>query len=216
MLRKRLKISGTSIRNRIAITVLATVLIVSMVGTALSGRNHSERLTRALASESQVLTSVFGDTLADPLWDYDYDMVQQRLERLAATGAMVGAQVLDTQGQKLAEVLVDGFDPGGTGDHLLFYHRIRAETGEDVGTLTLWVSTAGVSEEVWSLVRDDALTAAILAVITAVTVFVGINLISGPLSRVTSAMIRIGEGAFDTPVPERGRDDEVSRMAAAP
>ena len=183
MQRKRLKVPGTSIRNRIAITVLATVLLVSMVGAALSGRDHTARLTSALESESQVLTSVFGDTLADPLWDYDYEMVQLRLERLAATGAMIGAQVFDNMGGKLAEVLVGDFDPSRPGDHLVFSREITAETGEVVGTLFLWVSTTGVSAEVWSEVRDDAMTAAILAVVTAVVVFVGVNLITSPLSR---------------------------------
>lgn len=215
MQRARLKISGTSIRNRIAMTVLVTVLLVSVMGAALSGRDHKARLISALESESQVLTSVFGDTLADPLWDYDYAMVQQRLDRLAATGSIIGARVFDNQGAKLAGVLADGFDPAVAGDHLVFHRRITAETGETVGTLFLWVSTAGVSAEVWSAVRDDATTAAILAVLTAVVAFVGVSFISGPLSRVTDAMIKIGEGALNTPVPERDRDNEISRMAEA-
>ena len=216
---KHRRYSGTSIRNRIVITVLATVVVVSMIGTALSGRDNAARLLTDLKAESQVLTSVFGDTLADPLWDYDYDMVQLRLERLAATGAIAGARVFDSKGAKLAEVMVDGFDPDDEQDgrvsFLVFDRSIVAETGEGVGTLFLWISTAGVSAEVWSAIRVDAATTAILAVVTGVVVFVGVNLISGPLSRVTDAMIRIGEGALNTPVPERGRNDEVSRMAEA-
>jgi len=212
---KRLKLPGNSIRNRIVVTVLATVVLVSMLGTALSGRDQAMRQLNDLKAESQVLTSVFGDTLSDPLWDYDYEMVQQRLDRLAATGAITGARVFDNQGEKLAEVLVDAFDPMVAGDYLVFDRTITAESGERVGTLYLWVSTAGVASDVRSVVRNDATTAATLAVITAVVVFLGVNLISGPLSRVTAAMIRIGEGAFDTPVPERGRDDEISRMAEA-
>ncbi|WP_299617111.1 ATP-binding protein [Pelagibius sp.] len=199
--------------------MLATVVVVSMIGTALSGRENAARLLIDLKAESQVLTSVFGDTLADPLWDYDYDMVQLRLERLAATGAIAGARVFDNRGAKLAEVMVDGFDPDAEEDgrvsFLVFDRSITAETGEGVGTLFLWISTAGVSAEVWSAIRGDAATTAILAVVTGVVVFVGVNLISGPLSRVTNAMIRIGEGALNTPVPERGRNDEVSRMAEA-
>ena len=50
-------------RNRIVITVLATVVVVSMIGTALSGRENAKRLMTDLQAESQVLTSVFGDTL---------------------------------------------------------------------------------------------------------------------------------------------------------
>ena len=215
MQRERSKIPGTSIRNRIAITVLITVLLVSVMGAALSGRDHWGRMTSALGSESQVLTAVFGDTLADPLWDYDYAMVQQRLDRLAATGSIIGAKVFDNDGVELAGVLVAGFDPEIAGNHLVFEREITAEAGETVGTLLLWISTAGVSTEVWSAVRDDAITAAILAVVTAVVTFVGVNFISGPLSRVTDTMIRIGEGALNTPVPERGRNDEVSRMAEA-
>src|SRR3546814_14352679 len=82
------RFTGTSIRNRIAITVLATVVVVSMISTAFSGRDHAARLMNDLEAETQVLTSVFGDTLSDPLWDFDYEMVQQRLERLLATGAI--------------------------------------------------------------------------------------------------------------------------------
>jgi signal transduction histidine kinase len=186
-----------------------------MISTVLSGQDHAARLMSDLKSESQVLTSVFGDTLSDPLWDYDYEMVQLRLERLAATGSIAGVRVLDIQGAKLAEVMVDGFDPAVASDRLVFDREITAESGEVVGTLLLWVSTAGVSTEVWKAVRDNAATAAILAVITAVVVFVGVNLITDPLARVTAAMIRIGEGDLDTQVPSGSRNDEVSRMAAA-
>ncbi len=215
MKHKRTRLSGTSIRNRIVVTVLATVVLVSLLGTALSGREHAARLMSGLKAESQVLTSVFGDTLSDPLWDYDYLMVQQRLEHLVDTRAVIGARVFDNRGSKLAEVLTDRFDPDAAADYLVFDHRIVAQSGEWVGTLFLWVSTEGVSFEVWRAIRYDAATAGILAVITAVVVFVGVNLISGPLSRVADAMVRIGEGALDTEVPERGRDGEVSRMADA-
>lgn len=215
MKHKRTRLSGTSIRNRIVMTVLATVVLVSLLGTALSGREHAARLMSGLKAESQVLTSVFGDTLSDPLWDYDYLMVQQRLEHLVDTRAVIGARVFDNRGSKLAEVLTDRFDPGAAADYLVFDHRIIAQSGEWVGTLFLWVSTEGVSSEVWRAIRYDAATAGILAVITGVVVFVGVNLISGPLSRVADAMVRIGEGALDTEVPARGRDGEVSRMADA-
>src|SRR3546814_12945117 len=57
------RFTGTSIRNRIAITVLATVVVVSMISTAFSGRDHAARLMNDLEAETQVLTSVFGDTL---------------------------------------------------------------------------------------------------------------------------------------------------------
>jgi len=215
MSKKHVRFSGTSIRNRIAITVLAAVVVISLVGTALSGREHGARLLSDLAAESEVLISVFGDTLSDPLWDYDYTAVQQRLEHLAATGAISGAKVFDNEGDKLAEVMVDTFDPANSSTHLVFDRPIVVETGEPVGTLIIWVSTAGVSKEVWKAVRDDAATAIILAVITAVVVFVGISLITDPLSRITDAMVRIGEGDLDTVVPTGSRNDEVSRMAAA-
>lgn len=220
MQQKHARFTGTSIRNRIVLTVLATVVVVSMISTALSGQEHAARLIDDLKSESQVLTSVFGDTLADPLWDYDYEMVQQRLERLAATGAIAGARVRAPDGEKLAEVTVDGFDPGALdasaqSDFLGFEREITAETGEVVGTLSLWVSTSGVSAEVWKAVRDDATTAAVLAVITAIVVFLGVNLITDSLARVTDAMVRIGEGDLDTLVPSGSRNDEISRMAAA-
>src|SRR3546814_19235261 len=65
------RFTGTSIRNRIAITVLATVVVVSMISTAFSGRDHAARLMNALEAETQVLTSVFGDTLSNPQWDCD-------------------------------------------------------------------------------------------------------------------------------------------------
>ncbi|MEO3428598.1 ATP-binding protein [Pelagibius sp. CAU 1746] len=220
MRQKSKRLTGTSIRNRIVLTVLATVVVVSMVGTGLSGREHAARLMSGLKAESQILTSVFGDTLSDPLWDYDYEMVQQRLERLAATGSIAGARVLSTDGEKLAEVMIDGFRPedsrsGERGGVLLFNREITAETGEAVGTLLVWVSTAGVAAEVWKTVRADATTAAILAVITAVVVFLGVNLITGSLSRITDAMVRIGEGDLDTEVPSGGHNDDLSRMAAA-
>ena len=221
---KKVRLTGTSIRNRIVLTVLATVVVVSMISTALSGQEHAARLISGLEAESQVLTSVFGDTLADPLWDYDFEMVQQRLERLAATGSIVGARVLGTDGGPLAEVMVEGFTPDALGgvagkgqseDVLVFDREIVAETGEVVGTLFLWVSTTEVSAEVWKAVRDDATTAAILAVITAIVVFLGVNLITDSLARVTDAMVRIGEGELDTKVPSGSRNDEISRMAAA-
>jgi signal transduction histidine kinase len=186
-----------------------------MISTALSGQDHAARLISDLRAESQILTSVFGDTLSDPLWDYDYEMVQLRLERLASTRSISAARVLDTQGEKLAEVRVGDFDPEVKGDFLVFDSEIVAETGEIVGTLQIWVSTAGVSSAVWEAMRDDAATAAILAVITAIVVFVGVNLITDPLARVTDAMIRIGEGDLGTVVPAGSRNDEVSRMAAA-
>src|SRR3546814_10175900 len=105
------RFTGTSIRNRIAITVLATVVVVSMISTAFSGRDHAARLMNDLEAETQVLTSVFGDTLSDPLWDFDYEMVQQRLERLLATGAIAGARVVDADGKPLAAALAAGFEP---------------------------------------------------------------------------------------------------------
>ena len=168
-----IRFTGTSIRNRVAITVVATVVVISMVGTALSGREHAARLMADLKAESQVLASVFGDTLSDALWDYDYELVQLRLDHLASTGSISGARVLDIEGDKLAEVMIEGFDPATSVDQLVFGREIVAETGEAIGTLFLWVSSAGVSTEVWKAVRDDATTAAILAVITAVVVFVG-------------------------------------------
>src|SRR3546814_19762023 len=142
-------------------------------------------------------------------------MVQQRLERLLATGAIAGARVVDADGKPLAAALAAGFDPALASDHLAFDSEIAAQTGEAVGTLFVWVSTARVSTEVWKAVRDDAATAAILAVITAVVVFLGVNLIAAPLARITAAMIRIGEGDLGTVVPSGNRNDEVSRMAAA-
>src|SRR3546814_9262797 len=152
-----------------------------MISTAFSGRDHAARLMNDLEAETQVLTSVFGDTLSDPLWDFDYEMVQQRLERLLATGAIAGARVVDADGKPLAAALAVGFDPALASDHLTFDSEIAAQTGEAVGTLFVWVSTARVSTEVWKAVRADAATAAILAVITAVVVFLGVNLIAAPL-----------------------------------
>ncbi len=220
MREKHVRFTGTSIRNRIVLTVLATVVVVSMIGTALSGHENAARLLDDLEAESQVLTSVFGDTLADPLWDYDYERVQQRLERLGATGSIAAARVLATDGELLAEVTVGGFDPDrlgtdGAAEVLLFSREITAETGETVGTLFVWVSKAGVATQVWQAVRDDATTAAILAVITAVIVFLGVNLITDSLARITDAMVRIGEGDLDTQVPSGSRNDEISRMSAA-
>src|SRR3546814_2225144 len=95
------RFTGTSIRNRIAITVLATVVVVSMISTVFSGRDHAARLMNDLEAETQVLTSVFGDTLSDPLLDFDYEMVQKRLERLLDTGAIAVARVVDTDDKPL-------------------------------------------------------------------------------------------------------------------
>src|SRR3546814_11918914 len=105
------RFTGTSIRNRIAITVLATVVVVSMISTAFSGRDHAARLMNDLEAETQVLTSVFGDTLSDPLWDFDYALVQQRLERPLAPGAIAGARSVDAAGQPVAAALAPGLPP---------------------------------------------------------------------------------------------------------
>jgi len=135
MQHKHARFTGTSIRNRIVMTVLATVVVVSMISTALSGQEHAARLIGDLKTESQVLTSVFGDTLADPLWDYDYEMVQQRLERLAATGSIAGARVLATDGEKLAEVIPAGVvDVGRIGAAAVAVGRAFTRGERDVET----------------------------------------------------------------------------------
>src|SRR3546814_20156051 len=67
-------------------------------------------------------------------------MVQQRLERLLATGAIAGARVVDADGKPLAAALAAGFDPALASDHLTFDSEIAAQTGEAVGTLFVWVS----------------------------------------------------------------------------
>src|SRR3546814_3450653 len=85
-----------------------------------------------LEAETQVLTGVFGDTLSDPLWDFDYEMVQQRLERLLATGAIAGARVVDADGKPVAAALAAGLDPAPASDHLIFDSEIAAQTGEAV------------------------------------------------------------------------------------
>src|SRR3546814_16656740 len=118
-----------------------------MISTAFSGRDHAARLMNDLEAETQVLTSVFGDTLSDPLWDFDYEMVQQRLERLLATGAIAGARVVDADGKPLAAALAAGFDPALAWDPPPLDTAIAAQTGEAAGTPFVGVPPARDSPE---------------------------------------------------------------------
>src|SRR3546814_13974022 len=119
-----------------------------------------------LEAETQVLTGVFGDTLSDPLWDFDYEMVQQRLERLLATGAIAGARVVDADGKPLAAALAAGFDPALASDHLTFDSELAAQTGDACGSLFVLISTDRRPTEVGAAVLDAACLAALLVVLS--------------------------------------------------
>lgn len=205
-----------SFRTRLLVWVLVPILIVQVAAMALELHELRERYQQALRVEAELVATLVGESMVQPLWDFDMTQVQGMAERLVGDGAIGHALVRDTDGLVLAEAR--GGDFRESARDIRFEHPLRYERGgvsEPLGQLVLTMPTTTVTETVTRAVfRKLALSAAILVLIGTALSVVLIRL-SHPLVRITETIDRIGEGDLDVAIPDTWREDEIGQVARA-
>ncbi|MBP0462709.1 cache domain-containing protein [Roseomonas sp. PWR1] len=127
--------------------------------------------------------------------------------RLAA-GAAYDAAITRGQTYRGRNVILDR-------DHMTIYEPIRDAGGRQVGLLFVGVPVEDIAAEVAAQARNAILTAAGVAALVGLLLWVVIVRAMRPLDGITRAIGAIAEGRTDVDVPCRDRADQLGRIGRA-
>ncbi|MDV6332740.1 HAMP domain-containing protein [Asticcacaulis sp. 201] len=137
----------------------------------------------------------------------EFDSVQSKAMKLVNGGHKV-ANVTRTQGLKAADAF------GNTAGHVTFREKMQAEIDGMVERLAIEQTRSHLAVDHFKQTRQYQfllIAGSGILMMLAGSLWIAIGAIAGPLTRVRQSMIRISEGAYDTPIPQ-GNDSEIGEV----
>jgi methyl-accepting chemotaxis protein len=206
--------TSLKIRTKIVLIALMAVLAGSGAKLAFDYRQAAGALEADLSERVETIVQVLGDAIAAPIWDYDFERAETRLQRVLGTEGIVALEALDMESEVVAQASVD--DAAAFQATLIEIERpIETADGEAVGVVLAYASTAPMEARLKAELAADALGALAVGAAILLGVGLGVTLVTRALSRLTLAMKRAAQGDLDVALDETGRGDEVGEMARA-
>lgn len=196
--------------------VVLTVAIIQSIGVVLEIVSLKKRFHRSLDEQASMVTSLVGDAMVLPLWDFDMPQVENMLSDLLKNGSIGRVRLFSPDGSIVTQEVAKGFSPDGT-DLVVSYdlEYTANSTAEHLGYLVVNLPTGELNKAIRkAIVQKLFLVVSTLALIS-LSLYLVLTRLSQPLVAFASAIKRIQCGELDLSIPGMERRDEIGKVALA-
>lgn len=205
-----------SFRARLIVGAVLCVALVQFASHAIDIQDERQGLETRLQERANILADVLSNLVALPLWDFNFTVLQNMVEGLAADNSTNQVQLADVSGEVVAEWRIEGFSISR--DDLIVERTIHYEhDGErtELGTLMMRFPRDGIAQKLRAEIIQKAVAGLILMLTTGLSLYIVLIRLSAPLTRILATIEHFRHGDFGQPVPETSRRDEIGRLAVA-
>ena len=199
-----------SLRWRVALGLSLLILLIFASSGYLQTQRQNEQLREMLTARTERLAGALGKLLSRPLWNVDFDRVEDILRDAQQDPAFVFARVTLPDGREVAKL--------GDRDteHGLVTAKATAERrDEKLGTVEIGLSTRGLETQMASNIQWAAMITVVALIILITAALSFLNRVLKPVVAITQAMIAIASRDENVRVPYTDRPDEIGDMALA-
>ncbi len=210
-------LSGSkSFRTRLVLAAAATVVLVQLLGAFVEIYAGYERLNAEMNEKGGLLVHQTAVSIAQPLWDFDDNVVAETLRSLLIIDEFVRASIFSLDGTATTELLPDhAHDKEQSRVYKRPIFITDGSNTEQLGTLEIVLSTHGLTAALRELILAKSLLVLVTLGLASAALFVVLGFISKPLEDLKRAIAAIENEDFDTPVPSLQRTDEIGALANA-
>ncbi len=199
-----------SLRWRVAIGLSLLILLIFAGSGYLQTQRQNAQLREMLSARTERLAGALGKLLSRPLWNVDYDRVEDILRDAQADPAFVFARVTVPDGRVVATL-----GDRDTAHGLITADAVCTRRGERLGTVEIGLSTRGLETQMAGNIRWAAMITLLALVILITAALSFLNRVLKPVAAITQAMIAIASRDENVTVPYSHRPDEIGDMALA-
>jgi methyl-accepting chemotaxis protein len=203
-----------------SITVLVTVVFVSAVAAGLYFVNVDWK--GELESRAQFITDLQADSLAQPLWNFEFGQAEAMLHTLERDPDFRFAEITDNNGN----VIATHGEPVASGDSVVVAREpvVHSEGNEDelltsqgtqLGEFTLVLSEERLHDSLLQLAAISLLVLGLILFFVLRGVVVALRMMTTPLKSMAVAMEELAAGNMEVEIPALDRKDEIGDMAQA-
>jgi len=194
------------VREKIALILLATLLVTLSVSSLLALRAHKQDILEETDRRGHEAVHFIAQHLAYSVVSYDYHTIELLLQNIIQSEDIVFARVDNTRGNVMA---VAGTPPGDSQNVQLYRADIKMN-GDILGQLQLGLSTERIIQTLASRQRDALLGQLLAVVVVMLAGFLAISaIIIRPLSvtaRIISSNLKSGDDTLQR-IPLNSTDE---------
>lgn len=206
----------SSFRMRLLIGVFVPVFFIQCIGLVIETLHLRDAYHRALQTEATLMTSLVGNTLILPMWDFDEVKIRSILDGLIKEGRAGRVTLLGPDQEILEERQAETVFPAE--NNLRAVQTLEYTDGDRIvplGELIVEIPTDGVfSDLALAGSRTLATSVVILALITG-AVHLVLSRLARPLAALTGTITDFQNGRLTGPIPGETRTDEIGMLAKA-
>lgn len=203
-----------------SITVLVSAVFVTAVATALYFVNVDWK--SELESRAQFIVDLQADSLAQPLWNFEFGQAEAMLRNLERDPDFRFAEIKDNSGNTIASY----GEPSASAKSVVVARKqiVHGEVDEDelvasqgtrLGELTLVLSDERLQGSLLQLAAISLLVLGLILFFVLRGVMVALRMMTTPLKGMTTVMEELAAGNKDVEIPALDRQDEIGDMAQA-
>jgi PAS domain S-box-containing protein len=184
----------TTSRDLIIGLTLTISLVVTIMGSAYFAYS-TEQLQQSLNERATYISEELAEVLSLPLWNLDYDTIEQTSQVYLKAEYLAGIQVRTDYD----EIVFESLPPEK--EKVICKSKDVVRGGSYVGRVELWFTLQGINQAQSKMIR----TMAILVCSVIVVVILGTNLIMNfllekPMERLIQGIRAIADGNYQTPL----------------
>ncbi len=206
----------TSFRLRLLIGVFVPVFVIQCLGILIDTIHLRDAYRRAQETEAALMTSLAGNTLVLPMWDFDRVKVRSILDGLIREGSAGRVTLLGPDHAVWEERRADGFSPDA--DRIRSVQPLVYVDGDQavpLGELIVEVPTGDVFPELASAGSRTLTTSVLILALITASVHLVLSRLARPLAALSATIVDLQNGRLSGPIPGEERSDEIGLVAKA-
>ena len=201
--------------NRRFLLRIALVISLIMIAVAVFTMQGLQTVIEgSLERRAQILARSNAIALATPLWDLDFESIEDMLGALQEDPDLAYAQVVEPSGSLIAEIQGERDRTDAIVHVLDIIHR---ENGEEIklGVLRLEISRESTGDTLLYYASVVSIQDIITIVLVVSIVFAAFRSITGPILALSDIISRLARSESVEKIPYTDRDDEIGRIASS-
>ncbi len=199
-----------SLRLRVILGFALLLIGIFAVAGWVKIDEQRTNLESALETRVERLAALQSDSIANLLWNMNFDEIPGAIEGLTRDSDFQYVRVMETDGSVVAEL--------GTpeSEYPLITASAESRRGDSIlGTLELGLSRAQVEQQIAQAVRNEAIILVLTLLIVVGGMLAALNFVLNPVAAITGRMQQIANNEAIDEIPYLHRHDEVGDMAKA-
>jgi two-component system, sensor histidine kinase and response regulator len=187
---------GPSVARNLTISLVVTVVVVILIGTAAFTAYQIRREKAELVEYSKEIGEIATQSLSMPLWFLHTDSIEQIGRAYSTNRFVVVFTIHDTNGSELYHYAA----PENVARDILLTREISHE-GELLGTLTMAVTTQGLQEKIQGLLLFGGLVIVLVSLALAALTGASLRLfLRRPLQHLEAQVANYSAGELHAPI----------------